>query len=76
MQSENTRSSNGGIARPCPSPETVFATASAVSALLASKLTTEEMNTVINLLSLITANLSAVVTQQEICAGTVIQPTI
>lgn len=60
----------------CPLPEEIFAAASALSGLIAARCTQEEINTVINLLSLITANLSAIVTQQEICAGNIIQPTI
>ena len=60
----------------CPSPAEIFTTASALSAFLAANLDQREINTVINLLSLVTANLSAVVTQQEICEGDVVQPTI
>lgn len=60
----------------CPSPAEIFTAASALSAFLAANLDQREINTVINLLSLVTANLSAVVTQQEICEGEVVQPTI
>lgn len=60
----------------CPSPAEIFTAASALSAFLASNLDQREINTVINLLSLVTANLSAVVTQQEICEGDIVQPTI
>lgn len=60
----------------CPSPAEIFTAASALSAFLAANLDQREINTVINLLSLVTANLSAVVTQQEICEGDIVQPTI
>lgn len=60
----------------CPSPAEIFTAASALSALLVSHLDQRQINTVINLLSLVTANLSAVVTQQDICEGDIIQPTI
>ena len=63
--------------RTCPaSPEQVFAAASALSAFLAANMDQREINTMVNFLSLVTANLSAVVTQQEICAGDLVQPTI
>lgn len=65
------------LIKTCPaSPTQVFAAASALSAFLIANLDQRELNTVINLLSLVTANLSAVVTQQDICEGDVIQPTI
>ena len=60
----------------CLPPQTVFAAAASVSAMLAAHLSQAELNTVINLLTLITANLSAIVTQEEICAGNIVQPTI
>lgn len=60
----------------CLPPETFFTAAAGVSALLAANLSQDQLNTVINLLTLITANLSAIVTQEEICAGNIVQPTI
>ena len=61
---------------PCLPPDSVFTAAAGVSALLAAHLSQAQLNTVINLLTLITANLSAIVTQEEICAGNIVQPTI
>lgn len=60
----------------CLPPQTVFSAAASISAMLAAHLSQAELNTVINLLTLITANLSAIVTQEEICAGNIVQPTI
>ena len=54
----------------CPcTPEQLFAAATTLSGLLASSLSLRELQTVINLLQLATANLSAIIDQQEICSG-------
>ena len=58
----------------CPcTPEELFFTASTLSALLASSLSKEQLQTVLNLLTLVSANLSAIIEQQEICAGTFVE---
>ena len=58
----------------CPcTPEELFLTASSLSALLASSLSKEQLQTVLNLLTLVSANLSAIIEQQEICAGTFVE---
>lgn len=76
-QSSKDKKDMHHLIKTCPaSPTQVFAAASALSAFLIANLDQRELNTVINLLSLVTANLSAVVTQQDICEGDVIQPTI
>lgn len=58
----------------CPcTPEELFLTASSLSALLVSSLSKEQLQTVLNLLTLVSANLSAIIEQQEICAGTFVE---
>lgn len=58
----------------CVSPQQVFAASAAFTAFLASNLTQKELLTLVNILTMITTNLSAIVTQQELCEGIVIQP--
>lgn len=62
------KSENGQIK--CTTPEQVFAVATSFAAFLAANLTQSELQTLINLFTLLTANLIGIVTQQEICEGT------
>ena len=56
------------------SPQEVYTVASALTVFFASNLTQEELQTLINLLVLLQTGLSAIVTQQQICEGIVVQP--
>lgn len=53
----------------CYDPVELFSTAAAISILLYKQLSACQIDTVINLLTLITANLSAFATQQDINKG-------
>lgn len=53
----------------CPKPETVFAVATSFSYFLAENLNRIELETLLNILSLIVSNISAIITQIEICKG-------
>lgn len=53
----------------CTSPETVFAIATSFSYFLAQNFNQIELETLINIMGLITSNLSAIITQIEICEG-------
>lgn len=57
----------------CTSPETVFSIAMSLAILFASKLNQDELQTLINLLTLLTAGISSIVTQQQICEGIIVQ---
>lgn len=63
-------------ARCCIDPLELFSTAAAVSILLYENLNVCQLNTIINLCSMITANLSGFVTQIEINSGEQVQPTV
>ncbi len=60
----------------CTSPEEIFAIATALTVLLSKELNQKQMSTMINFLALLLANLSAVLTQIQICEGVEIQPPI
>lgn len=53
----------------CTSPETVFAVATSFSYFLAKNFNKIELETLINIMGLITSNISAIITQIEICEG-------
>lgn len=53
----------------CTTPETVFAVATSFSYFLASNLNQTEIETLINIINLVVSNLSAIITQIEICQG-------
>lgn len=53
----------------CTNPETVFAVATSFSYFLASNFNKTELETLINIMGLIVSNLSAIITQMEICEG-------
>lgn len=58
----------------CTSPEEVFGVANALAVLFASKMTQDQLQTLINLLTFLVAGLSTIVTQQQICEGIIVQP--
>lgn len=58
----------------CANPSDIFTISTAVSYLLYQKLNTCQLNTIINLITLISANLSSFVTQIEINEGVNVQP--
>lgn len=58
----------------CPSPMQLFTVATAFSAFLAANLTFTEIQTLSNLLFLIQNNLTAFITQKEICEGLPVIP--
>lgn len=60
----------------CTSPQDLFAVATALTMLFAKELNKIQLATLINLVALILAGLSAIVTQQQICAGEEIQAPI
>lgn len=53
----------------CTNPETVFAVATSFSYFLASNFNKIELETLINIMGLIVSNISAIITQVEICEG-------
>ncbi len=59
----------------CTSPESVFSIATSLAVLFASKLNQDELQTLINLLTLLIAGISSIVTQQQICEGIIVQQT-
>ncbi len=59
----------------CTSPEEVFTIATALTALFACNLTQHEMQTLINLLTLVVSGLSTIVTQRQICKGIIVEQT-
>lgn len=65
----STKPPQTAVAASCPSPAQIFSVAMAFSAFLAESLTRIELESLINLLNLITANLVAIAAQQEICDG-------
>ena len=67
-------SASSSAAAHCASPQEVYTVASALTVFFASNLTQEELQTLINLLVLLQTGLSAIVTQQQICEGIVVQP--
>jgi len=69
------RRTTANNSRTCTSPEEVFGVASALTVLFAANLTQDQLQTLINLLSYLTAGLSTIVTQQQICQGIIVQPT-
>ena len=58
----------------CTSPAEVFTIANALAAFFASNLTQDQLQTLINMLGLLEAALAAIVTQQQICEGIIVQP--
>lgn len=58
----------------CTPPEQVFVVANALAILFASKMTQDQLQTLINLLSFLVSGLSTIVTQQQICEGITVQP--
>ncbi|MEG0692898.1 MAG: hypothetical protein RR444_07430 [Oscillospiraceae bacterium] len=60
----------------CTSPADLFSIATAITILFARELNKKQLETLINLVALILAGLSAIVTQQQICLGEEIQPPI
>lgn len=58
----------------CTSPEQIFGLAASLAVFLRSHLTTLEVQTLINLLSLLVANLSTMVIQEQLCEGIIVTP--
>ena len=58
----------------CTSPEQVFGVAAAMALLLRKNLTTLQIQTLINLLTLLVSNLSTFIIQQQLCEGVIVQP--
>ncbi len=68
IREEDTTTNNTTIAN-CTTPQTVFAVATSFAFFLASNFNKIELETLINIMGLIVSNISAIITQQEICEG-------
>lgn len=66
--------SSGTPPENCTSPGEVFTIANALAALFAANMTQDQLQTLINMLTLLVAGLATIVTQQQICEGIVVQP--
>lgn len=53
----------------CTTPETVFTVSTSFAYFLASNFNKIELETLINIMGLIVSNISAIITQIEICEG-------
>lgn len=58
----------------CTSPEQVFGLATSLAVFLRARLTTLEVQTLINLLTLLVSNLATMVIQEQLCEGIIVTP--
>lgn len=75
MGSANTQTSDRDqCLQNCTSPEQVFSIAASLAVFFWCRLSTLEVQTLINLLELLITNLSTLVIQQQLCQGISVTP--